>query len=89
MTTHEYLLNKYGVTISFQDAAKELGLYWQTVRVMCARGEIQAIKAGRKWVLTTKALAEYLDGKTQKEQESIINITNAPTRGRNKHKKIV
>lgn len=87
MTTHEYLLNKYGVTISFQDAAKELGLYWQTIREMCARGEIKTVKAGRKWVLTTKALAEYLDGKAQKE-ESIINITNAP-RGRNKHKKIV
>ena len=61
MTTYDYLLEKYGTTLTFQEASRELGLYWQTIRVMCARGDIQAIKAGRKWILTTKALAEYLD----------------------------
>jgi hypothetical protein len=61
MTTYEYLLQKYGITLSFEQAGKELGLYWQTVREMCARGDIQARKAGRKWVLTTKALAIYID----------------------------
>lgn len=60
-TTYEYLLQKYGTTLTFEQAAKELGLYWQTVRVMCARGDIPARKAGRKWVLTTKALAIFID----------------------------
>ena len=64
-TTYEYLLQKYGTTLTFEQAAKEIGLYWQTVRVMCARGDIPAIKAGRKWVLTTKALATYIDEGSQ------------------------
>jgi len=63
--TYEYLLNKYGTTLSFEQAAAELGLYWQTVREMCARGDIPAIKAGRKWILTTKALATYIDEGSQ------------------------
>lgn len=61
MPTYEYLLQKYGITLTFEQAGKELGLYWQTVREMCARGDIPARKAGRKWVLTTKALATYID----------------------------
>ena len=69
MTTHEYLLQKYGTTLTFQQAAQELKLHWQTIREMCLRGEIKTARAGRKWVLTTKALAEYLDGQTQKEKQ--------------------
>lgn len=65
MTTYEYLLRKYGTTLTFQQAAEELGLYWQTVREMCARRDIPAIKAGRKWVLTTRALATYIDEGSQ------------------------
>jgi len=73
--TYEYLLNKYGTTLTFQQAAEELGLYWQTVREMCARGDIPARKAGRKWVLTTKALAIFID---EGPQTKII----LPQRGR-------
>lgn len=64
-TTYDYLLQKYGTTLTFEQASKELGLYWQTVREMCARGDIPARKAGRKWVLTTKALATYIDEGSQ------------------------
>ena len=64
--TYEYLLQKYGVTLSFEQAAEELGLYWQTVRQMCARGDIPARKAVRKWILTTKALATFIDEGSQK-----------------------
>ena len=34
MTTYEYLLQKYGTTLTFEQAAEELGLYWQTVFYM-------------------------------------------------------
>jgi hypothetical protein len=61
MTTHEYLLQKYGTTLSFQQASGEIGLHWQTIRGMCLRGEIKTARAGHKWILTTKALASYLD----------------------------
>ena len=62
MTTHDYLLQKYGVTLTFQQASDETGLFWQTIREMCLRGEIVTPRAGRRWILTTKALAAYLDG---------------------------
>lgn len=83
MTTHEYLLNKYGPTLTFQQAAEILRLHWQTVREMCLRGEIKAPKAGRKWVLTTKAIADYLDNVN--EPEDIVQV-QLP---KGKHRKIV
>jgi hypothetical protein len=72
MTTHEYLLHKYGTTLTFEQASVEIGIYWQTIREMCLRGDIKAVRAGRRWVLTTRALAEYLDGINQKENKSQI-----------------
>jgi excisionase family DNA binding protein len=81
--TYQYLLRKYGITITFEEAAEETGLYWQTVRVMCARGDIKTPRAGRKWILTTKALAEYLDGQQEKESNVV------PIRRRQKYEKIV
>ena len=83
MTTYEYLLQKYGTTLTFKQAQEETGIYWQTLREMCLRGDIKAPRAGRKWVLTTKALAAYLDGENQKANEVI------PSRTRGGHKKIV
>lgn len=85
MTTHEYLLQKYGTTLTFQQASEEIGVYWQTIREMCLRGEIKTPRAGYKWVLTTKALAEYLDNKMQPEEpaEKVVVLTKKG------HKKIV
>lgn len=59
--TYAYLLKKYGLVISWDDAAKELGIYWETLRRLCAQGEIPIEKVGRSWLLTTKALANYID----------------------------
>jgi len=59
--TYQYLLDRYGLTISFQDAAEELGVYWERLRERCRSGEIRAEKVGRSWMLTTKALADYID----------------------------
>ena len=75
MTTHEYLLQKYGTTLTFQQASKELHLHWQTIREMCLRGDIKTVRAGRKWVLTTKALAEYLDNSSSKEPTISLGYT--------------
>lgn len=71
MTTHEYLLQKYGTTLTFHEASKEIGVYWQTIRNMCLRADIKTVRAGYKWVLTTKALAEYLDNKENKEHDNL------------------
>ena len=59
--TYAYLLEKYGLKISFKEAASETGVYWETLRRLCARGEIPIEKVGRSWLLTTKALADYID----------------------------
>lgn len=59
--TYSYLLNKYGLTLTWKQAAAELGVYWENVRRLCQRGEIRAQKVGRAWVLTTRALADYVD----------------------------
>ena len=59
--TYQYLLDRYGLTISFHQAAKELGVYWENLRRLCKTGDIRADKVGRAWMLTTKALADYID----------------------------
>ena len=59
--TYSYLLDNYGLVISFQDAASELGVYWENLRKLCKRGDIDARKVGRSWLLTTRALADYID----------------------------
>ena len=61
MSTYDYLLGKYGTTLSFQQAKEELGLHEQTIRMMCQRGDIRTARAGRRWVLTTKAISDYID----------------------------
>ena len=45
--TYQYLLDKHGLTISFQDAARELDVYWERLRERCRSGEIRAEKVGR------------------------------------------
>ncbi len=69
MTTHEYLLQKYGTVLTFQEAAKEIGVAWQTVRNLCLQNKMFALRAGRRWILTTKALADYLDGKENTDEK--------------------
>lgn len=78
MSTYEFLLGKYGTTLTFKDAGEELGLHEQTVRMMCLRGDIKAARAGRKWVLTTKAIADYID--------CVEGVNLAPLRKRGRKK---
>lgn len=66
--TYQYLLDKYGLVISWKDASEELGVYWENVRRLCLQGEIKARKVGRSWMLTTKALADYIDHGPATEQ---------------------
>ncbi len=86
MTTHEYLLQKYGTTLTWEQASSETGIYWQTIREMCLRGEIKTLKVGQglkksRRILTTKALADYLDASKEDKPKQDKLIT--------KHKKIV
>ncbi len=88
--TYEYLLKKYGLTLSFEEAGAELGLHFQTVRQMCQRGDIKATRRcdkGGKWILTTKALADYIDS-VSLEKEKAVDILPIPKTGRG-YKKII
>lgn len=80
MSTYEFLLEKYGVTMTFQQAKDELGLHEQTIRMMCQRGDIKTARAGRKWVLTSKAIADYID--------CVEDVNREPLRKRPKKKPI-
>lgn len=81
MTTHDFLLQKYGTTLSFEQAASELRLHPQTIRMMCQRGDIKTSRAGKKWVLTTKAIADFLDSTSVGKA--------APLRVRKEHSKVL
>lgn len=72
--TYSYLLEKYGLALTWEQAAEELGVYWERIREKCRAGDIAAEKVGRKWVLTTKALADYID-QGPAERQNVIPIT--------------
>jgi len=88
--TYEYLLKKYGTTLTFKEAAIELKLHWQTIRQMCLRGEIKANRTSvprGKWILTTKALADYIDFVAEVAKQ-MTDIKSFPKTGKG-FKKIV
>lgn len=73
--TYSYLLEKYGLSLTWEQAAEELGVYWENIRRMCRSGEIRAEKVGRKWMLTTKALADYIDRDRQIPDRKVVPIS--------------
>lgn len=83
-TTYEYLLQKYGTTLTWQQAAAETGMFWQTIQMKCRTGEIKTPKNGYRWILTVKALAEFLDNTSSKQPDPMpVQLA------RNGHPKIV
>ena len=90
-TTYEYLLNKYGPTMTFQQASEVTGIYWQTIREMCARGQIKTVRVGKtgRWILTSKAISDFLDGKTEEEEAAAAVTSIANAKGRRRYEKIV
>lgn len=92
--TYAYLLKKYGLIISWDEAAKELGVYWENLRRLCAQGEIPIEKVGKSWLLTTKALADFIDygpaskwQKARTEDFSVLSIKPKQRRGFHKYVK--
>ncbi len=80
--TYAYLLGKYGLIISWQEAAAELGVYWEQIRRMCAKGDIDTQKIGRSWLLTTRALADYIDHGPAVHQRAPADPPKQPRRER-------
>lgn len=60
--TAEKLIEKYGFTITPDQAAEVLGLAKDTVLRILQRKEIVARKSGSRWIISTEKFAEYLTG---------------------------
>ena len=55
---------------------------------MCQRGEIKTPRAGYKYILTTKAIADFLDQGSARSEEDDQKC-NKPLRLKNRYKNIV
>ena len=59
-------------TYNIQQAAQVLNCHHTTIRQMCHSGEISAFKAGRAWVITEKALENYIAAKQNEREQAAI-----------------
>ena len=50
-----------------KDAAQVLPFSLNTIRELCASGELPARKVGRRWLIPRKLLIDYLHNTTSKE----------------------
>jgi len=47
-----------------EEAAKELGVHWQTVLNCIKRGELEAVKMGRGYRIAPEALKAFIERRT-------------------------
>lgn len=53
--------------VTTAQAAQYLGCHPKTVRSLCQRGAIRAIKLGSEWRIPTEALDEFVSGKSPED----------------------
>lgn len=53
------------ITVTPDRAADMLGLAASVVRQMLYRGELPALKVGRRWLIPVKALENWVEGQTK------------------------
>lgn len=51
----DYLISKYGTTMTPSQIAKELHRHPTYVRVMCQSGQLPAVRIGGRWYVPTEA----------------------------------
>jgi excisionase family DNA binding protein len=57
-------LKAVGETWNVEQAAKFLHVHRDTLYTLASRGEVPATKIGRRWVFSSRRLAEYFTAKT-------------------------
>ena len=57
--------------ISLTEAAARSKLSTGFLRKLCRTGKIRAIKVGRDWVVTWRAVAEYLEDPAQRSKDPL------------------
>lgn len=61
MSAIDYLLDRYGYTMTPADVAEVLHCHPSHARAMCASGELPAVQIGKRWHVLTGKLAAILD----------------------------
>jgi hypothetical protein len=49
---------------NIEQASRATGIAASTLRALCARGELQARKVGKGWIISRRSLLSYIDGQT-------------------------
>ena len=62
------LFDTYGPTLRTGQVAELLGCSPSHVRALCQRGELPAIRIGKRWVVPTIKIADLLSGGNDYEQ---------------------
>ena len=62
MDTREYLMSKYGATMTPNDVAFELHRHPAHIRALCQSGELPGVQIGNRWHIPTVKIAERIEG---------------------------
>lgn len=54
--------------LTLKEAAPLLGMHWKTLEVLARRGEIPAVKLGKRWRFRVSALDRWLSTRLQPER---------------------
>ena len=63
MAMFDYLLERYGATMSTAHVAEVLHCHPSHVRALCQRGELPAVRIGERWHVPSAKLAALLEGR--------------------------
>ena len=51
------------IAVSIAEAAARLGIHRQTLRAAIERGDLRAVRVGRRWLIPIAAIDELLEGR--------------------------
>jgi excisionase family DNA binding protein len=54
--------------LTLKEAAPLLGMHWKTLEILARRGEIPAVKLGKRWRFRVSALDRWLSTRLQPER---------------------
>ena len=62
MSIYDALVEQYGIIMKPNDVAKVLHQHPTHIRELCQRGELPAVKIGKRWLIPTDKFANSLQG---------------------------
>ena len=66
--------------ISISDAAEITAYSPEFIRMLARSGKLQAVKVGRDWMTTSKAILDYLHLQQQRHERSLVSLRTAERR---------